>query len=120
PVYQGLRLGDDRAKAEAAYREGLENYREVLLRAVQETEDSLLDSRQLAEASASRQRGAESADRAAELSRKRYIGGVTDYFEVVDSDRTALFEKRAALAIELARSLAATRLIEALGGGWQR
>jgi len=120
PVYQGLRLGDDKAKAEATYREALENYREVLLKAVQETEDSLLDSRLLAEASVSRRRGAASADRAAELSRKRYIGGVTDYFEVVESDRTSLFEKRAALAVDLARSLAATRLIEALGGGWQR
>ncbi len=120
PVYQGLRLGDDKAKAEATYREALENYREVLLQAVKETEDSLLDARLLAEASASRRRGAASADRAAELSRKRYIGGVTDYFEVVESDRTSLFEKRAALAVDLARSLAATRLIEALGGGWQR
>ena len=45
--------------------------------------------------------------------RKRYTSGVTDYFEVVDAERTAL-------SIDLARSLASTRLIQALGGGWTR
>ena len=120
PVYQGGRLGGEKVRAEAVYREALEGYREVLIGAVQETEDSLLDSRLLAKASASRKRGAASATLAAELTLKRYIGGITDYFEVVDAGRTALVEKRAALDIDLARALAATRLIQSLGGGWKK
>ena len=67
-----------------------------------------------------RKTGATSAEEAAKLTRKRYDAGVADYFEVVDSERTALNEQRAALGINLARAIATTRLIQSLGGGWQR
>ncbi len=114
--FGSIRGNKDRAVA--VEKEALENYRDTLFRAVQETEDSLGDSRHLADAAASRERGASSAESAAKLTRERYLGGVTDYFELVDAERTALFEKRAALTIDLARALAATRLIQSLGGGW--
>jgi len=120
PIFQGGRAFADKHRAEAAYREALANYRDTLLRAVRETEDSLGDLQHLAAAARSRQRGANAADKAATLTRKRYRGGISDYFEVVDADRTALAEQRAALAIDLARALASTRLIQALGGGWER
>ena len=120
PLFQGGRGFADKGRAEAAYREALELYRDTLLKAVQETEDAMLDGRQLRSAETSRRRGATSAASAASLVRKRYDGGATDYFEVVESERTALAEQRAALAIERARALAATRLIQALGGGWKR
>ena len=98
PLFQGGRAISDKAKAEAGCREALGIYRGKLLNAIRETEDALGDSRYLAGTSASR---------------KRYTSGVTDYFEVVDAERTAL-------SIDLARSLASTRLIQALGGGWTR
>ncbi|MGE9271151.1 MAG: efflux transporter outer membrane subunit [Verrucomicrobiales bacterium] len=120
PIFMGGRGFADRARAEAAYREALGIYRGSLLAAIQETEDSLVDARQLAVAAKSRKRGAVSAEEAARLTRKRYQGGVADYFEVVDAERTALSEQRAALSVDLARALAATRLIQALGGGWER
>ncbi len=113
-------LAEKTVLAEAQYREALENYRATLLTAIQETEDSLGDSNHLAAASASRNRGASSAGSVAALTRKRYTAGVTDYFEVVDSERTSLNEQRAALTIDQARALAATRLIQSLGGGWSR
>lgn len=120
PLFQGGRGFADKGRAEAACREALELYRDTLLKAVQEMEDAMLDGRQLRSAETSRRRGATSAASAASLVRKRYDGGATDYFEVVESERTALAEQRAALAIERARALAATRLIQALGGGWKR
>ncbi|WP_193210892.1 efflux transporter outer membrane subunit [Luteolibacter marinus] len=120
PLFQGGRGFSDKKRAEAAYREALGIYRGKLLEAIRETEDSLVDSRQLAAAAGSRSRGAKAAATTARLTRKRYTAGVTDYFEVVDAERTALAEERAELAINLSRALAATRLIQALGGGWQR
>ncbi|MFC7339242.1 efflux transporter outer membrane subunit [Haloferula chungangensis] len=120
PIFQGGRGFSDKARAEAAYREALGIYRGSLLSAIQETEDALGDVRHLAVASASRKKGSTSAAEAATLTRKRYNAGVTDYFEVVESERTALNEEQAALSIELARALAATHLIQSLGGGWQR
>jgi multidrug efflux system outer membrane protein len=120
PTLQGGSLGANKAKVEALYREALEVYRDTLLRAVQETEDSLVDSKQLAVAAASRKRGARSAGKVSALTRKLYTAGAVDYFEVVDADRTALADRRASLQVDLARALAATRLIQALGGGWTR
>lgn len=120
PVFQGGALGANKRKAEAAYREALANYRDTLLRGVRETEDALSDGRRLTEAAAARSRGAVSAGHAADLTRKQFKGGVTDYFEVVDADRTSLSQERAALATEQARVLAAARLIQALGGGWSQ
>lgn len=120
PTLGGGSIGQNKKLAEAQYREALENYRATLLTAIQETEDSLGDSNHLAAASASRNRGASSAGSVATLTRKRYTAGVTDYFEVVDSERTSLNEQRAALTIDQARALAATRLIQSLGGGWSR
>lgn len=120
PIFQGGRAFADKERAEAGYREALGIYRGSLLEAIRETEDSLGDSRHLATAAKSRKRGATAAESAARLTRKRYTSGVTDYFEVVDAERTALSEERAALAVDLARALASTRLIQSLGGGWQR
>lgn len=120
PIFQGGRGFSDKARAEAAYREALGNYRDQLLTAVRETEDSLGDSRYLATAAASRKKASAAAAQAAALTRKRYDQGVTDYFEVVDADRTSLNQQRQALNNDLDRALAATRLIQALGGGWKR
>jgi multidrug efflux system outer membrane protein len=120
PTFQGGALGANRWKAEAAYREALARYRDTLLQAVRETEDALSDGRRLGEAAAARSRGAASARNASALTHKRYEGGATDYFEVVDADRTSLLQERAALATERARVLATTRLIQALGGGWSQ
>jgi len=118
PIFQGGRLFADKNKAEALYREALENYRDTLLTAIRETEDSLLATRELRSAAASSDRGSSSARAAAKLIRSRYTGGIASYFEVVDAERTALFEEREALDIRLDQALATTRLIQALGGGW--
>ncbi len=120
PIFQGGRISSDKARAEAAYREALENYRSVLLTAVQEAEDALASARHLQDAAESSARGAESARAAARLARTRYDRGAASYFEVVDAERTALEEERTAVAVKLDRMLASTRLIQALGGGWQR
>lgn len=119
PIFQGPRGRSDRARAHANYREALALYRDTLVRAVQECESALSDQSLLSRAGAAQSRGSASASRVAELARKRYSAGLSDYFEVADAERTALLEQRAALSIERARALAATRLLQALGGGWQ-
>ena len=120
PIFQGGRLLADKHKAEALYREALENYRDTLLTAIRETEDSLLSTRELKSAAESSGRGSSAARTAARLTRSRYTGGIASYFEVVDAERTALLEERTALNVRLDRALATTRLIQALGGGWTK
>ena len=58
------------------------------------------------------------ARNAARLSRARYDGGVVDYLEVLDSERS-LFASELDESATLQRSLnAVVGLYKALGGGW--
>lgn len=120
PLLRGGRGLANIEQSKAVYREALQNYRDTLLRAVEESENALGDSRYLTTASRSRREGSKSSANVARLTRKRYDAGVTDYFEVVEAERNSLNGKRTSLNIELDRALAATALIQALGGGWQR
>ena len=67
---------------------------------------------------AARHRQVEAARQAARLSRARYDGGVVDYLEVLDSERT-LFSSELDESATLQQALAAVvQLYKALGGGW--
>jgi outer membrane protein, multidrug efflux system len=61
---------------------------------------------------------AAASDKAEELARKRFQGGLIDFLEVLDAERTAL---SAELLLSQSRTDSATSLIavyKALGGGW--
>lgn len=109
------RIGASRARADAA----LARYEQTVLRALEETENSL------AEHAASRERWAQIVDateasrRAAVLARIRFEHGVSDFLQVLDAERT-LLEVEDAYA--RSRTEAATSLVavyKALGGGWE-
>jgi multidrug efflux system outer membrane protein len=62
---------------------------------------------------------ATASDKAAELAQKRFEGGLIDFLEVLDAQRTAL---SAELLLSQSRTDAATSLIavyKALGAGWR-
>jgi multidrug efflux system outer membrane protein len=62
---------------------------------------------------------AAASDKAADLAQKRFEGGLIDFLEVLDSERTAL---AAELLLSQSRTDAATSLIavyKALGAGWE-
>jgi multidrug efflux system outer membrane protein len=62
---------------------------------------------------------AAASDKAADLAQKRFEGGLIDFLEVLDAERTAL---SAELLLSQSRTDAATSLIavyKALGAGWQ-
>jgi multidrug efflux system outer membrane protein len=61
---------------------------------------------------------AAASDKAAELAQKRFEGGLIDFLEVLDAERTAL---SAELLLSQSRTDSATSLIavyKALGAGW--
>ena len=87
-------------------------------RAFQETEDALVAVRTLREEHAARRRQLVAARNAARLSRARYDGGVVDYLEVLDSERS-LFSAELDESATLRQTLnAVVQLYKALGGGW--
>jgi outer membrane protein, multidrug efflux system len=61
---------------------------------------------------------AAASDKAADLAQRRFEGGLIDFLEVLDAERTAL---SAELLLSQSRTDAATSLVavyKALGGGW--
>ncbi len=106
-------------QAEAIYREALAEYRQTVLTAFKEVEDSLaqivLRDRQagaLAEALAS-------ARRVTELTAARFDAGAVSHLEVVDAERNMLQQERLEAQLEGQRFAASVRLIKSLGGGWK-
>jgi multidrug efflux system outer membrane protein len=118
-VFDGGRREAVEAGADALYDETVANYRQTVLEALREVEDSLAGLRILARQSKENARSVEAARRAAELSNKRYRAGYVNYFEVIDAERQVLATERAALQTDRERALATVALVRAVGGAWQ-
>ena len=83
-----------------------------------EVEDALVSVRTYRDEHDAQSRRALAATNAARLSRARYDGGVVDYLEVLDTERT-LFNAELAQSETLQLYYSAiVRLFGALGGGW--
>ncbi|HKX45916.1 MAG TPA: TolC family protein, partial [Planctomycetota bacterium] len=104
--------------AESQMRQALFDYESSILRAFREVEDALVGFRTSGE-----QRGSQGLRVAAErqvlsLAEARYRGGVADYLEVLDAQRslfTAELDESQAMRDQLVALIA---LYKALGGGW--
>jgi NodT family efflux transporter outer membrane factor (OMF) lipoprotein len=105
-------------EARAAYEMNVANYRETVLQAFQEVEDSLSSLRILNAESAEQERAVVSAQRSLTLSTTRYKGGVTTYLEVIVAQTTQLSNQRTAADITTRQFAASVQLVKALGGGW--
>jgi NodT family efflux transporter outer membrane factor (OMF) lipoprotein len=105
-------------QARAAYRQSVDNYRQVTLSAFQDVEDNLAALKVL-EREAKIQEGAvAAAQHSLDLSNNRYKGGVANYLEVTTAQSAALGDERTAVDILTRRVVASVLLIKALGGGW--
>ena len=105
-------------EARAVYEENAANYRETVLQAFQEVENSLSGLRILSSESVAQQQAVESARHSLAISTNRYKGGVTTYLEVITAQTTQLADERAAADITTRQFAASVQLIKALGGGW--
>jgi multidrug efflux system outer membrane protein len=118
PIFNSGQL---RAQAEAAReraKQAMLSYEATLQQSFREVEDALVAVRTYSVENDAQTRRAIAAENAARLSRARYDGGVVDYLEVLDSERT-LFnaELEQSLTLQLYYN-AIVRLYTALGGGW--
>ena len=118
PIFQGGRLRANYERAKAAYDEAIANYRQRVLVAFQDVEDTLRTLRSLDDQLQVAQRAVRSSRQAADLSLVRYKSGLVTSLEVIDAERTALANQRQAIQLQ-ARQLSSTiLLVRALGGGW--
>ncbi|MDB6020084.1 MAG: transporter, hydrophobe/amphiphile efflux family [Pedosphaera sp.] len=118
PIFAGGRNRANYKRSQAAYQEAVALYRQRVLVAFGEVENSLAGTRYLIEQAAAQQRAVTSARRAADLATERYRSGIVSYLDVVDASREALLAERANAQLAGLRQIAAVRLIKALGGGW--
>ncbi|EQB11611.1 hypothetical protein L288_03180 [Sphingobium quisquiliarum P25] len=118
-LFDGGRQRARVAVSEAEYNILAANYRETVLNAFQEVEDSLASNAALAAEEADRQRAAQAAARGEELALDRYRDGAADYLEVVTAQTAALAAQQAFITVQTARRRAAITLVRALGGGAQ-
>jgi NodT family efflux transporter outer membrane factor (OMF) lipoprotein len=105
-------------QAQATYDESVDNYRQTVLVAFQEVEDSLSSLRILEEEAKASGDAVAAAQHSLELSESRYRGGVANYLEVTTAQSAALVDERSAVDILAQRMLESVQLIKALGGGW--
>jgi outer membrane protein, multidrug efflux system len=109
------RIGSAKALTDAA----LAAYEGAVLGALEDTESALINYARSQTRRDALQVAAAASDKAADLAEKRFQGGLIDFLEVLDAQRTAL---SADLLLSQSRTDAATSLIavyKALGAGWQ-
>jgi outer membrane protein TolC len=103
---------------EATYDATVANYRQTVLTAFEQVEDSLAQLRILAEEAEITDRAVKAAQQSLAISTDQYLGGLTNYLQVITAQTSALQNQRTAVDILTRRMVASVSLIQALGGGW--
>jgi len=110
----------DQVKAAHAHADvELATYQKTVLGALEETENSLVTHARARDRLRNADDAARASATAARLARTRYDGGIVDFLEVLDAERTQL---QAEDQLAQSRTDAMTSLVavyKALGGGWE-
>jgi multidrug efflux system outer membrane protein len=101
------------------YDELLANYRGSVLAAFQNVEDSLTDLHLRADAARAQDEAVKASREYLRLSEVQYRGGLVNYLQVIDAERTLLTNELAAAQLLNQRLDSTVLLIKSLGGGWE-
>ncbi|HWO38545.1 MAG TPA: efflux transporter outer membrane subunit, partial [Candidatus Acidoferrum sp.] len=104
----------------AVYNADVASYRQTVLTAFQQVEDSLAEVRILSTQIQQQQQAVESAQKFLELSLVRYETGVDTYLNVLIAQTTLLTDQQQLASLQTLEMTSSVQLIEALGGGWDR
>ncbi|MHB1249371.1 MAG: TolC family protein, partial [Polaromonas sp.] len=117
-IFDGGRLNAQVELSTSVKRELVENYRQAILAALADVENTLASSRRTTEQGALQEQVVTQATKTLRLSQVRYREGAGDLLSLLDAQRT-LFQAEDQLAqIRLAQLQASIGLYKALGGGW--
>ena len=105
-------------QARASYRGTVASYRQTVLGAFQEVEDSLSALRILSQELQEQDAAVASSQRYLMLASERYRLGIDSYLNVITAQTTLLANQRTAINLRMQQLLASVQLIKALGGGW--
>jgi NodT family efflux transporter outer membrane factor (OMF) lipoprotein len=105
---------------EAIYDQTVATYRQTVLTAFQEVEDSLSSLRVLDQESRQQTLAVQAAQRSLDLAFDQYRSGVASYLQVTTAQDALLTNQRAVVQIAGRQLAASVQLVKALGGGWSR
>jgi NodT family efflux transporter outer membrane factor (OMF) lipoprotein len=119
--WPALNLGRVKSRVDAARAQEAEaqaQYRQTVLVALEEVEGSISRYRATQARVARIREAAEASERAAELARLRFSGGVADFLQVLDAERTQLDAEDQLAQSRTDAATAYAALYKALGGDW--
>jgi multidrug efflux system outer membrane protein len=120
PIFAGGRNRANLNRSRSAYEEAVAKYRQRVLVAFGDVENSLSGIQFLADQAKAQGRAVEWSQRSAVLAEQRYRAGIVSFLEVVDANRGTLSAQRAQAQLAGQRLIASVQLIKALGGGWNK
>jgi outer membrane protein TolC len=100
------------------YNADIATYRQTVLTAFQQVEDSLAAVRLLSQQVLKQQQAVTSSQEALDLEMARYQTGVDPYLDVVTLQTTLLGNQETLASLHVLEMTNSVTLIEALGGGW--
>src|SRR5580693_801719 len=104
----------------AIYNADLASYRQTVLAAFQQVEDSLAEVRILSKEIQQEQQAVDSAQLQLKLEQGRYDSGIDHYIDVIIAQTTLLVDQQTLNGLQVQRMTFAVALLESLGGGWDR
>jgi NodT family efflux transporter outer membrane factor (OMF) lipoprotein len=104
----------------ATYNADLAAYRQTVLTAFQQTEDSLAEVRILSKEIQQEQQAVNSAQTFLKLEQGRYDSGIDPYIDVLVAQTTVLADQQTLNGLQVQQMTSAVALVQALGGGWDR
>jgi len=104
--------------AQAGYDATVSTYRDTVLNAFREVQDSVTGLQVLESAQKAQQLAVEASDRTVNLATDRYKGGLVSYLDVVNAQQNYLTNQQQMAVIQGQRLVTSVLLVKALGGGW--
>ena len=100
------------------YEETIANYRQDVLTAFQQVEDTLASLRILSQEVQEQDEAVTSAQRNLKIATDRYRLGLDPYLNVITAQTALLSNQQTTVNLKMERMTSSVQLIEALGGGW--
>jgi len=104
--------------AQANYDATVAGYRQTVLQAFQEVQDSLTGLTILDQAYQSQQLAVDASRRSLDISTNRYKGGLVSYLDVVNAQQNVLSNEQELAILQGQKLVTSVLLVKALGGGW--
>ena len=118
PVFTSGRLSGNYKQSAAAYEENVAQYNSTLLRALNEVADAATSKKALLQRQEKIRKTVNASERAYNVARNRYKGGLAAYLEVLTAEDALISSRQALADIEARAYLLDIAMIRALGGGF--